>query len=369
MRILLVGGAVRNLLLGRPVADKDFVVTGTDEAGFLRRFPEARKVGGHFAVFLIDNTEYALLRAEDLDHDLLARDLTINAMALDEEGVLHCHPLALEDLRARVLRPCGPRSMDQDPLRVYRSARFASQLPDFNAHEELIETMRRTANSGLLETITPERVGHELLLALEAPSPSRFPLLLQRAGCLSPWFEELAGAGAVPAGPAPHHGDSVLEHTGRVMDRLAGNPLAVWMGMVHDLGKMATPRDLWPSHPGHEESGAGLARSLGRRLRLPNRHIEAGEIAARLHMKAGRYPELRPGTRVDLLMTLHARKLTRELFALVAADHGRDHLDEALADLRLVLDVRLPEKDRDQGPDSGNRLRALRAQILGQRNA
>ncbi len=366
MRILLVGGAVRNLLLGRPLADKDFVVTDEDETGFLRRYPQARKVGGHFPVFLLDGREFALLRAPDLDGDLHARDLTVNAMALDEDGFLYCHPLALQDLQDRVLRPCGPECMAQDPLRVFRSARFAAQLPDFTPHSTLLEAMTAAARSGMLENITPERVGHELLLALAGPAPSHFLRLLHMTGCLPPWFKELAESDDIPAGPTPHHHESVFKHTCRVMDKLTGDPLAVWMGMTHDLGKTGTPPDLWPSHPGHEAAGASLAQRMGQRLRLPNRFLKAGEAAAKLHMKAARYPDLRPGSLVDLLMGLHAKGLVRQMFALVKADHGRDYLGPALADLKLLLGIRLPEGERDQGPDSGARLRELRAQILAE---
>ncbi|WP_461209349.1 HD domain-containing protein [Desulfocurvus sp. DL9XJH121] len=390
MLICLVGGAVRDMLLGREVADRDYLVLGATRAQFLRRFPGAREVGRSFPVFLVDGREFAFPRSEcapaaccsfgpgdvlnELASDLAARDLTVNALALplpdfpalpaptDARGLVAGLPTSLADLDGRVLRPAGPDALDQDPLRVFRAARFAAQLPDFALHDELARAMARAAP--LATDLSPERVGAELRKALRSPAPGRFLRVLADTGCLAPWFAELDGADAVPAGPAPHHDCSMLEHTARIMDALAGQELPCWMALCHDLGKTATPPDGHPSHHGHEALGAPLAERLGRRLALPERFIRAGELAARLHMQAARYPELRPGTRVDLLAALHARRLTRELFALAAADCGEDHTATALGDLDAMLRVRLPEDQRGLGEESGRRLRELRCQAL-----
>lgn len=367
MKILLVGGAVRDMLLGRVSTNRDYLVLDATREEFSRRFPAAKEVGKSFPVFLLGRDEYAFPRGGGLAEDLAARDLTVNAMALDESGGLSCHPLALEDLRDRILRPASERSLVEDPLRVYRAARFLACLPGFTPHPELIRLMRLAAGQGLLSGIPAERVGQELLKALAGPRPGLFLTLLSETGCLAPWFEELAGARLVPAGPAPRHAGDVLAHTAEVMDRLAGDPLEAWMGLCHDLGKAATPADLWPKHHGHEEAGALLAWHLAERLRLSNRFREAGQAAASLHMLAGRYPELRPGTRVDLLMRLAAKGLVEPLFRLTVADRGADHLAEALADLAAIESVHLDPADRDQGAASGDKLRMLRAQAVSAR--
>lgn len=373
MRILLVGGAVRNLLLGRPVADKDYLVLDADETTFCTEFPTARQVGKSFPVFLVDGVEYAFPRTSEnptgladggLADDLLARDLTVNAMAVDDEGQLHAHPHALEDLHKRVLRPCSSTAMSKDPLRVFRAARFAAQLPDFTPHPELLTAMKKLADSDALVALSPIRVGNEVLKALAAPRPSRFFEVLRDGGCLSHWLPELAAGVDIPAGPAQYHSRDVFGHTMEVADKLAGEPLEVWMAICHDLGKVGTPTDKLPHHYGHEHRGEEAARILGDRLSLPSRYRKAGMVAARQHMKAGAYHALRPGTRVDLLDRLRSAGLVLEMFSLVKADGGQDHKDDALADLKAMLSVRLPPDAQDKGAESGNRLRQLRAQAL-----
>jgi tRNA nucleotidyltransferase (CCA-adding enzyme) len=306
-----------------------------------------------------------------VDEDLTARDFTINAMALDQDGELYTHPRALEDLGARMLRPCSEVSLSDDPLRVFRAARFFAQLPGFKPHPHLWPAMRRMAGSDALADIDAERVGAELRKALEGPRPGVFLRVLSETGCLRPWFDELAAAADIPAGPLPYHDESVLEHTAQVMDRLAGqSELAVFMGLCHDLGKTLTPADRWPSHHGHDRLGESLAGRLARRLRLPSRMKIAGRAAARWHMIAARYANLRVGSRVDLLTRLHALKLAQEMFALVVADHGEESaslLERAQADLHAILSVRLPKAQRNQGAASGQRLRQLRCEALARR--
>jgi len=201
--------------------------------------------------------------------------------------------------------------------------------------------------------------------------PGRFLRVLGRAGCLAPWLAELAGAHAVPAGPAPYHAENLLAHTAEVMDRLAallpGNETAAWMGLCHDLGKAATPAEEYPRHHGHAERGGPMAQALGERLALPGALIRAGVLAAERHMVAGAYGRLRPGTRVDLLDRLQKEGVLREMFALVVADNGSDHLARAEAELATMLAVRLPPGLRGLGPESGAALRTLRAQRLADR--
>lgn len=368
MRILLVGGAVRNKLLGIPARDEDYLVLDATVEGFLSAHPGAKPVGKSFPVFILERHEYSFPRAESLEADLLLRDFTVNAMTMDAEGRLFCHPQALADLQARVLRPASPTSLSDDPLRVLRAARFVAELPGFSAHQQLVEAMGEVATSGALSEPFAERAGQEVQKALASARPGEFLRLLDRTGCLSPWFEELAQASSIPAGPPQHHDASVLEHTARTMDRLAGDALGVWMGLCHDLGKTLTPKDALPRHIGHELRGEAAALALGKRLRLPTRLIQAGADAARWHMLAGNYPQLKPSTRVDLLMRLKSRGVLREMLRLVQADKGQDHISLVNAELAAALAVTLPASARDQGEKSGEQLRALRIKALRNRD-
>ncbi|MBG0776486.1 MAG: HD domain-containing protein [Desulfovibrionaceae bacterium] len=399
MDVYLVGGAVRDMLLGRAVRERDYLFLGGDCDAFVAAHPGAHKVGRCFPIVIHRSCEFAPPRGASLRDDLLHRDLTINALAMDARGVLHCHPRALGDLRDGVLRPARPESLEEDPLRVLRAARFAAVFPGFSTAPELLDAMRAAGRAGLLNGLSAERVGGELLKALAAPRPGRFVRVLAEAGCLAPWFRELAEAAEIPAGPPQYHARSVLGHIAEVMDRLAGDPLRVYMGLAHDLGKTLTPRDMLPHHYGHEKAGEPVARELGLRLRLSNRYVDAGALAAALHMTAGRYPALRPGTRVDLLDRLHRARLFAEMFDLVAADAnlgrsedgegadgvneldrgkdsvgqggsgGADWRAEASEDMAALLAVRLPRALRRQGPESGRILRELRCRVLAQLRA
>ncbi|HWR04329.1 MAG TPA: HD domain-containing protein [Humidesulfovibrio sp.] len=364
MRILLVGGAVRNMLLGLPARDRDYLVLDATVEDFLAAHPTAKPVGKTFPVFILDHQEYSFGRAQTLEQDLTLRDFTINAMAMDDTGRLFCHPTALEDLQARVLRPASASSLSDDPLRAIRAARFCAQMPGLSAHPELLASMRGVAASGALAEPYAERVGQEVQKALAGERPGEFLRLLDRTGCLLPWLAELDGASAIPAGPPQYHDASVLEHTARVMDRLAGDAMSVWMALCHDLGKVTTPADILPRHYGHDQRGEELAMALGQRLRLPTRLINAGADAARWHMVAGNYPELKASTRVDLLTRLKSRGVLREMFRLELADKNRDHGAQVQADLAAILAVKLPPEDRDQGERSAEKLRALRITSL-----
>jgi len=371
MDIYLVGGAVRDLLLGRTAADRDYLVLGAEPEEFVSRHPSARQVGKSFPVFLLEGRQYAWPRGGSLESDLAARDLTINAVALGVSpgvaGRVEAHPLAFPDLLHRILRPCSAASLADDPLRVFRAARFAAWLPDFSPHPDLAARMTEAAAMREFGELYPERVGGEVQKAMAAPRPGRFLALLDTAGCLDPWFRELRQADDIPAGPRPWHDKSVLGHVIQVMDRLAGNPLAVWMALCHDLGKTTTPRQTWPRHIGHDQRGKEMARELGDRLRLPGRHIRAGALACALHMKAGRYLTMRPGSRVDLLDRLWREGLFEELFALAGADHpehAASRIEAARRDLAAMLAVHLPESLENQGEASGEHLRLLRCQAV-----
>lgn len=354
---------VRDLLLGRVPHDMDCAFSGGVDA-FVQALPGARKVGRSVDVWVARGVEFRPLQGKTLAEDLLARDLTINALALDALGRVHAHPAALTDLRDGVLRLASPEALERDPVRVFRVARMAAELPDFSLHPDTLARMRDMGGSPALSAVPAERVGHEVLRAMEAPRPSRFLRALDAGACLTPWLPQLAEAGRIPAGPAPWHDNSVLEHTGEVMDGVAGDALAVWMALCHDLGKSSTEPSLWPHHYGHEARGEAAAAALAVRLRLPTRYRKAGMLAARLHMKAGRYGQLRPGTRRDVLWNVHIARLHEPFWKLVGADSGLNLLPDVNRDLDILLAARLPREWSGLGAESGRRLRELQCQAL-----
>lgn len=368
MKIYLVGGAVRDQLLGRKNKDRDYVVIGGDEAALRQHLPGVKCVGRRHQVYLHRGAEYTLSAAPTIEADLLGRDLTINALAKRPDGRLVGAPNALDDLRGGVLRPVALENFFHDPLRVVRAARFSALFPDFRLDASLQKAMQRVGVSGRLADVSAERVGNEVQAAMAAPRPANFLRLLADTKALEPWFEEWCLADAIPAGPPAYHEGSVLDHTLVVMDRLAGNPLAVWMGFCHDMGKTATDPDKLPSHHGHEISGEHLARALGERLRLPNRFISAGAAAARWHMTVGRYAQLRSATKVDLLLCLRRLKRVPEMVALAAADKPGLDVSQMSVDLETLLAVRLPAEAMGQGARTGELLRQRRCQALGGRS-
>ena len=382
MKYYLAGGAVRNLLLGEEPADHDYAFSGSEDE-FIALNPGARKLGDGPA-YLLNGSEYSPLQGGSLAEDLYARDFTVNCFLMESNGVVHMHPRSLDDLRGRVLTPAAPSSLADDPLRVFRAARFCAVFPDFTPTEECLEQMRETAGLEAFRDIAAERVGRECMKALMGSRPGNFLRLLGRTEALDYWFKELAGADSIPAGPVEFHKTDVLEHIAQVMDKTelefetwkaaVNNTgkntrelrlLAVWMSLCHDLGKTDTPEDILPHHYQHEVRGMRGASNLARRLRLAERLRKAGILAAKLHMKAGIYPGLRPATRVDLLMEAHSARLLTPLFLLAQADSGNNTLlAMAARDLQLVLGVRLPLKWQNRGKDSGKILRELRCQKL-----
>ncbi len=364
MRIYLVGGAVRDELMGRGRCDKDYAVIGADEDRFMRQFPDAKKVGRRKCVFLLNGDEYTLSPFDTIEEDLLRRDLTVNAFAKDMEGHIIGHPSAFEDLKNKRLRPVAAENFVNDPLRVFRAARFAAELPEFQADALLLQIMTSVSRKGLLAGIAAERVGNEVRKACGSPWPSRFFTILQEADALTPWFEELAISDEIPAGPVPYHEGCVFRHLMEVADYLKGDALSVWMAICHDLGKTATEKEKWPAHHRHGDMGESMARRMGIRLRMPQRFIRAGAAASRWHMTAGRYDTLRVGTRVDLLFLLHRMKLIHEMFRLVQADKGMDFSMTVKRDLEILLAVRLPQQYKGLGAKSGRQLHRLRCREL-----
>ena len=323
MRVYLVGGAVRDRLLGLPVRERDWVVVGArpedlEREGYL-------PVGREFPVFLhpVTHEEYALARLErkvapgyrgfttqfspavTLEEDLRRRDLTINAMAEGEGGELIDPYGGRADLEARLLRHVS-ESFTEDPVRVLRAARFAARFAGrgFRVAPETLELMRRMVASGEVDALVPERVWQETERALAEARPEVFFETLRACGALTVVFPEIDALYGVPQPPRWHPEIDTGVH---VMLALAwaaksGASTAVRFAvLVHDLGKAQTPRELWPKHHGHEEAGVRPIEALCERLKVPGSYRELAILAARQHTNVHRALELRPETVLKVL--------------------------------------------------------------------
>ena len=382
MNYFVAGGAVRDLLMGRSPRDADYVFDAAERV-FIQINPKARKIqSGLHPIFLLHGQEFSPLPEnmppEDaIRLDLLRRDFTVNAMLLSQDGHLYLHEEALQDLQGRLIRPASSSSLADVPVRAFRAARFAATLEGFSVHEETVRQMRGLdANS--LQRVAAEQIGSETLKACRGDKPGAFLRALCQGDCLAPWFVEFVAAAYLPAGPPACHDASVLEHTARIMDAVAEDyarnrpkadsaerGLAVWMALCHDIGKATTPENMFPSHHAHEKRGEALAAALGTRLRLPAIFIKAGALASRQHMKAAQYAGLRPGTKIDMLLSLHAATLLKPFAYMVAADACAPELPALLEqDMARLLAVKLPEQWQGLGEASGTRLHELRCQAL-----
>ncbi|HZX33466.1 MAG TPA: multifunctional CCA addition/repair protein [Rhodocyclaceae bacterium] len=321
MEIYIVGGAVRDELLGLPGADRDFVVVGADPEAMLAR--GFRPVGKDFPVFLHPETheEYALARTErktghgyhgfafhaapdvTLEQDLARRDLTINAIAKAADGSLVDPYHGQADLQARVLRHVGPAFVE-DPVRILRLARFAARFTDFTVAPETVALMRQMVAAGEVDHLVPERVWQEIARGLMEAKPSRMFEVLRECGALARLMPEMDRLFGVPQRPEFHPEVDTGIHTLMVIDQAArlGYVLPVrFAGLAHDLGKGTTPAELLPRHHGHEERSVELATGLCARLKVPSDVRDLALLAARWHGDIHRGKELKPATVVSLL--------------------------------------------------------------------
>jgi tRNA nucleotidyltransferase (CCA-adding enzyme) len=341
MKAYVVGGAVRDELLGLPVQDHDWVVVGATPDEMVRR--GFRPVGKDFPVFLHPDTheEYALARTERktapgyhgfvfhtapdvrLEDDLVRRDLTINAMARAEDGAIVDPYGGQQDLRDRVFRHVSD-AFAEDPVRILRLARFAARFPEFRVADSTNALMRRMVEEGEVDALVPERVWQELARGLMEQRPSRMLAVLRDCGALARILPELDALWGVPQ-PAAHHPEiDTGVHMMLVIDYAAerGFELPVrFAALMHDLGKGATPSATWPSHHGHEGMGGKLVVALSKRLRVPNDCRELAVMTAREHGNVSRAEILRPNTIVTLFERCDAfRKPERFAQMLLAAE-------------------------------------------------
>ncbi|MHB1140296.1 MAG: multifunctional CCA addition/repair protein [Sulfuricaulis sp.] len=402
MKIYLVGGAVRDKLLGLPVQDRDYVVVGsTPEEMVARGF---KPVGADFPVFLHPETkeEYALARTErksghgykgfkvyaapdvTLEDDLRRRDLTINAMAEDESGQLIDPFKGAEDLRNGVLRHVSS-AFAEDPVRILRVARFAARYAKWGFHvaHATNKLMREMVESGEVDHLVAERVWTELERALGEARPSRFFETLRGCGALARLFPEIDALFGVPQ-PEKHHPEvDTGVHVMLVLDaaaQLSPDTRVRFAALMHDLGKGNTPQAEWPQHIGHEERGVELVKNFCRRLRVPNEHRDLAVLTARFHAHCHRIAELRPATVVDTLEALDAFRRPERVDLFVTACEadfrGRPGSEDkpypqaglfrgAFAAARTV-DTSAIAAGGGQGPDIGARIREARIAAVRQ---
>ncbi len=349
MQVYLVGGAVRDSLLGLPVRERDWVVVGGTRDELLRQ--NYREVGKDFPVFLHPSTheEYALARLErkvapgyrgfdfqfgpevTLEQDLSRRDLTINAIAQSADGTLIDPYGGQADLATRTLRHVS-QSFIEDPVRVLRVARFAARFAPmgFVVAPETLGLMRAIVERGELEALVAERVWQETEKALGSADPGAFFRVLRDCGALKVIFPEIDALFGVPQ-PAKWHPEiDTGVHTLMVLEqaaRLSAESAVRFAALVHDLGKGVTPRTLWPTHHGHEEKSVALIDALATRLRIPSGHRDLAVLVARYHGNVHRAFELRAQTVLEFLEKSDAfrrpERFAQVLLACEADARGR----------------------------------------------
>ena len=403
MRLFVVGGAVRDELLGRPASDRDWVAVGaTPEALLAAGY---RPVGRDFPVFLHPQTneEVALARTErksgrgyhgftfhaspdvTLQQDLARRDLTINAMARDEQGLLVDPYGGERDLHARVLRHVSDAFVE-DPVRLLRVARFAARFADFGIAPETLALMRRMVDEGEVDALVPERVWQELSRGLMEDHPERLLQVLRDCGRAGP----VAARGGPPCGACPSAPNTtpkstpacnllmVLQMTARLQA-----PLPVrWACLCHDLGKASTPPAQWPRHLGHEGRSAQLARDVAQRLRVPVDCRELADLVAREHGNVHRSDDLSPAAVMRLLDRCDALRRPDRFEGLLLACEcdmrgrlgfedrpytPRPRLSKALRAVQQADTARITAQALAEGlsgPAIGQRVHQARAQAL-----
>jgi tRNA nucleotidyltransferase (CCA-adding enzyme) len=400
MQVYLVGGAVRDRLLGRTVRERDWVVVGATPAELeaLGYTP----VGREFPVFLHPETkeEHALARLErkvapgyrgfvtefsptvTLEEDLQRRDLTINAMAEGADGRLVDPYGGQRDLAARLLRHVSDAFIE-DPVRILRVARFAARYAPlgFRVADETLQLMRTMVANGEANALVPERVWTELQRALGEPCPDVFIQVLRDTGTLRVVLPELDALFGVPQPPQWHPEVDTGVHQLLALQqcvRLGGSERARFAVLMHDLGKGVTPQERWPSHPGHETAGIALVAAVCDRLRVPNDFRDPALLCTQFHTHVHRAEELRPSTLLDMLERCDAfrrpERFSEVLLACEADARGRTGLEERPYPQRAYVEaarqaaaaVQLSADERAglAGADIGLRIRERRLQAI-----
>lgn len=399
-KVFLVGGAVRDSLLGLAVEERDWVVVGAttsamETAGY-------RKVGKDFPVFLHPDTneEFALARQErkvsaghlgfetkadetvSLEEDLARRDLTINAIAQDDSGQIRDPYGGQKDIEDRLLRHVTA-AFSEDPLRVLRVARFAARFHSFgfSVVPETLELMRCISASGELSSLPPERVWRETEKALGTDNPRIFFELLRECGALAQLFPEIDALFGVEQRADYHPEIDAGLHTMLSLDQICSitqDKPTRFATLVHDLGKAVTPKEILPSHRGHEERGVDLVEAMCDRLKVPNQYRSIALRVTRHHLKCHRALELKPSTLEKLLGQLDAWRTDDYLIGFVkscmADARGRTGLESRpYPQHDFLLECAREAKDVDtsklreqgfEGKELGEKIRRVRVEIL-----
>jgi tRNA nucleotidyltransferase (CCA-adding enzyme) len=402
MDIYLVGGAVRDELLGLAVRERDWVVVGStpnelEAQGF-------RQVGKDFPVFLHPRSheEYALARTErktapgyhgfetrfspdvTLDEDLQRRDLTINAMAKRPDGTIIDPYGGMRDLAARILRHVSP-AFAEDPVRILRLARFAARYAHlgFTVAPETMALMQQMVIDGEATALVAERVWAETEKALAEPSPVTYFAVLRESGALGVIFPELDRLYGVPQPERWHPEIDTGLHVMLVLGSAAAlskEPRVRFAALMHDLGKGTTPKSEWPKHHGHEARGAKIVDALCARLRIPNDFRDLAIIVAREHGNVHRAMEMRADTILALIERCDGvrrpERFREAMVACMADARGRtgfeqvsypqaDFLNQALDAVRQVT-VDANERAGLDGASIGRLFATRRLQVLKQ---
>jgi tRNA nucleotidyltransferase (CCA-adding enzyme) len=373
MKIYLVGGAVRDQLLGRKVTERDWVVVGSTVEDMLAQ--GFKQVGKDFPVFLHPETheEYALARIErkvspgyrgftvhaeknvSLREDLQRRDLTVNALAQDKSGELIDYYGGKRDLDQRLLRHVS-LAFAEDPVRILRVARFAARYAylGFKVAEETQQLMREMVASGEVDSLVPERVWQELQKALTEKHPAVFIQVLRDCGALKVIFPEIDRLFGIPQPEKYHPEIDTGIHTLMVVEqavKLSKKPIVRFAALTHDLGKGTTPKDILPSHRGHEERSVKLIKRLCERMRVPKSYRELALIVARYHSHIHHAFEFKPSTVLKTLERTDAFRRTERfedfLLSCIADSRGRaglEHVPYQQADyfretLKAAIDI------------------------------
>lgn len=345
--LYLVGGAVRDKLLGKEVHDEDYCVTGLNSKDFEKLFPEAHIRGKFFEVYDIDKKEFAMARKEKksgkghkefevetgksitIIEDLKRRDITINSIAEEVLTGKLIDPFnGVKDIEDKIIRATS-NSFKEDPLRVYRVARFAASL-DFEVDENTIEMMKTLKDE--LNNLSKERVFTEFRKALETKKPSKFFDVLRRANVLDVHFKEIYDLiGNIqpekyhPEGDSYNHTMIVVDHSAELTD----DAKIRYAALVHDLGKGVTPKDMQPHHYGNDIKGVKIVEEFSNRLGVPNSWKKCGKMSAKEHMRGGIFNKMTPAKQVDFITNVSKSMLGLDgMKIVVTCDRWREEKPE-----------------------------------------
>ena len=401
MQVYLVGGAVRDQLLGHPYHEKDYVVVGATPEQLLAQ--GYQPVGKDFPVFLHPETkdEYALARTErksgqgyhgfefytdisvTLEDDLIRRDLTINAIAMDDDGKIYDPYHGHEDLNNKILRHVSD-AFAEDPLRVLRVARFAARYHQygFTVAEETLALMQQLADSGELKALTPERVWKETSRALMERDADVYFETLRQCGALKVLFPEIDALFGIPQRPEYHPEIDCGIHTLMSLQQAcrANYSLDVRFAvLVHDLGKALTPKDELPRHIMHEERGVQPVNDICDRLKVPTNTKQLSIAVCKEHLKSHQAFTLKAGTLWRLLQRLDVLRRPERVEAFIQAcecdSRGRLGLEDRdypqarylTEAMQLVRSIKASDLPADvKGPDIGEMLIQKRIEALAE---